>query len=501
MLKQHVFVLPAYVLALFAGDIAQFPSQLQPMIQQGYLETELDGYLEANNGYWVGADRDEFQMDVFEKNRGTTITRTRPGLKAPVVVATDNAAAQTGPNNGVNPSDFNIEQYTFSPFEISDGIDLDLIGTNFGIVDRFEHDLRATYHQGMQSVDLLARDTYIRDYATAATTATGAAAAGNGVTLTVDDIRGFDTVITEGTGSTNGTLQNVSATYTLPATVYPGGSETGAFDVTITGAVADGTNASKFVLVGTGYGAQGAPTAARGNGKSGTLTLNVPTGKAIAAGDVLVAGDAPAQIYAGGVLHYSKLVSGNTLASANILDAVSLLENNGVPASRNRNGETEGTYTCHIAPSVRRSLFKDADFKQANQTLGQSEIYKNGKVSQYLGVTFLPNTNAPRIALAGGGYAYLTIIAGEGAIVDSWYAGLENWAQNSMNPGYVVLDQGIAFILMPAYADRQGRRIHVDWLSIRDMVCPTDVTRSSVILTGTGGRRARAVGLWTYSAT
>lgn len=501
MLKQHTVVLPAYVLALFSGDIAQFPSQLQPMIQSGYLETSFEDYLTANNGYWVNADTESFQQEVFEKNRGTTITRTRPGLKAPVVVATDNAGSQTPPNNGVTPSDFAIEQYTFSPFEISDGIDLDLIGTNFGIVDRFQHDLNVTYHQGMQSVDLLARDTYIAGYGTAHTTATGTAAAGTGVTLTVDDIRGLNTAISVGASSTNGTVQPVSTTNTLPATVYPGGSTTGAFQITITGAAADATNKSNFVLVGSMYGSQGSPTAARGNGVSGTLTINVPAGKSIASGDVLVAGDAPAQVFGGGVLHYSKLTSGNSLASANLLDAVSTLENNAVPYAANMNGENEGTFVAHVAPSVMRSLFNDSDFKQANQTLGQSEIYQRGKVSQYLGVTFLPNTNAPRIALAGGGFANLTIVAGQGAIVDSWYAGLENWAGNSMNPAYVVMDRGIAFTMMPAYADRQGRRIHVDWLTIRDMVCPTDVTRSSVVLTGTAGRRARAVGIWTYSAT
>ncbi|MDB5093411.1 MAG: hypothetical protein JWO85_1512, partial [Candidatus Eremiobacteraeota bacterium] len=44
----------------------------------------------------------------------------------------------------------------------------------------------------------------------------------------------------------------------------------------------------------------------------------------------------------------------------------------------------------------------------------------------------------------------------------------------------------------------QGRRMNIDWLSIRDMICPTDVTRSTVVLTGSASRRARAVALWSW---
>ena len=502
---QNLRLVPSFELYLFSGDIAQFPSQLQPMIQAGYLETTLQDYIEANNGYFESSDAAIFSQK-YEKHRGTTITETRPGLKAPVVVATSNSAAQTPPSNGISPTDFNVEQYTFTPFEIEDGMDLDLIGTNFSIVSRFEHQIKTAYHQGRQSIDLLARDTLLAAYATGSTVATGTAAAGSAVGVLVDDIRAFQTVITVGSGGTNGTVVAVSSSNKLPITVLPGGSIIGQWTANVQLATAAGTNISNFVTAGLStYGAQGAPNTARANGVSGTLTIDtIPSGKSIALGDVIVAGDAPAQILATGVAHFSKLPSASSgLASANLLDAVNILENNGVPKAMNRDGDSEGTYLAHASPNAIRQLFNDADFKQANQTLGQSEVYKKGKVSQYLGVTFIPTTNAPRIALAaygGSGYAYATIITGHGALVDRWYEGLEDWATNSMNPGYVTLDDGIAFILMPAFADRQGRQMHIDWLSIRDMVCPTDVTRSSVVLTGNGARRARSVVVWSWGA-
>jgi hypothetical protein len=491
-------VLPEWTLAIF--DIADLPSQLQPMLQSNYLETSFEDFLVAHNGYWEGVDNESFSESIFEKNRGVTITRTRPGLKAPVVVAADPTQAQTPPNDGVTPSDFYVEQYTFAPFELTDGIDLDLIGTNFAIVDRFEHDIVASYHQGVQSIDLLARDTYLAAYAAAYTIATGNVSGGQ---VEVDDIRGFTTVVTVGAGGTNGVLTPVSVGTPLPALIYVGGSPSNVKTCNVTAATPDVTNVSDYVLYGTPYGTQGAPTAARGNGVSGKLTVaSVQGGYSIATGDVIVAGDAPIQLFAGGSTHFSQVTSGITQSL--LLDAAGYLENNAVPYARNADGDDEGTYICHIAPSINRQLFADPDFKQANQTLGKSDIYQQGKVSQYCGVTFLKNTNAPRIPLAaygGTGYAYATVIAGQGALIDAWYEGLVDWVESAFQPGLVELNRGIAQILMPAYADRQGRRMHIDWLSIRDMVAPTDVTRSSVVLTGTAGRRARAIVIWSWSAT
>jgi len=496
--QRNVVVLPDYRLAIF--DIADLPSQLQPMLQAGFLATSFEDYLEAHNGYWEGVDDESFAESIFEKNRGVTITRTRPGLKAPVVVAADPVQAQTPPNDGVTPSDFYVEQYTFAPFELTDGIDLDLIGTNFAIVDRFEHDVRVSYHQGVQSVDLLARDTYLAAYGAAYTVLTGNI---SGAIIPVDDIRGFTTVITVGPGGTNGVLTAVSSGVPLPCFIYVGGDPTNVKTCNVTLAAADVTNVSNYVPYGAPYGTPGAPTAARGNGVSGHLTLaSIQGGYSPVTGDVIVAGDAPIQLFAGGSTHFSQVTGG--ISQSNVLDATGYLENNAVPHSRNAGGDDEGTYVCHVAPSINRQLFADPDFKQANQTLGKSDIYQQGVVSRYCGVTFLKNTNAPRIALApygGKGYAYATVIAGQGALIDAWYEGLVDWVESAFQPGLVELNRGIAQILMPAYADRQGRRMHIDWLTIRDMVAPTDVTRSSVILTGTGGRRARAVIIWSWSAT
>jgi hypothetical protein len=489
-----------FVLAFF--DIANFPPALQDMIQAGYLETQFEDYLEATNGYWINAQVDQF-TERFEKNRGTTITRTRPGLKSPIQAPVDNVAAQTPPNNGITASTFAIEQYTFSPFELSDGDNIDLIGTNFAIVNRFEHMVKVNVHQGVQSTDLLARDTYTAGYAVGSTFATAAGSGeGANATVTVDDIRGLSTVVV------NGAVQPVSPANPLPAFIYPGGVKASAYAVLINGASASAVNTSNMAFNLAGL--PGAPQNTRGNGVSGTLTfVNAPNN--IASGDIIVAGDAPYQIIGGngyGSLaanalksNYSQIASTDaTLTSAMLLAAKAYLRNNAVPFAIGRGGESEGTFCLHCSENVMLSLYNDGDFKQANQTLGQSKIYLDGKVSQYLGVTFLPNTNAPKIPLSNGGFAYLSILTGQGAIQDEWYEGLEDWASSDMNPARISIENGIAQILMPAYSDVQGRRAWLSWLTIRDMVCPTDVTRNSVILTGSGSRRARAVAVWTYGA-
>lgn len=261
------------IAALFDDALAVLPTQLQPLIQDGYIERSLEDYAEPENEYAALAD-----LEQFEEHIGTTLTKTRPGLKAPIQIATTaaNAADDGQLNNGITPSDVSVEQYTLTPATYEDGMDLDLIGTNFAIVDRFEHNVKTNIIQSYQSRDLLARDTIINGYAQgrskglAAGSAVLAAVGGASATWRVDDIRGLQDIVF------NGKLQSVSdaTNLRLAATVFPNGSMTGAYNVVIAGAAADGTNATGFALVGSGTPTGGATaTPTRGNGVSGTLTV------------------------------------------------------------------------------------------------------------------------------------------------------------------------------------------------------------------------------------
>jgi hypothetical protein len=490
-------LLPVEWHILLFADIANFSPELQAMIQQGYLETRFEDYLTAHNGYWDSSSIEGF-TERYEKRRGVTITRTRPGLKAPVVVPADNVQAQTPPNDGVTPSDFALEQYTFAPMEFQDGIDIDLIGTHFSIVDRFDHAIKVNVHQGVQTIDILARDTFLAGYATGSARVTTAASTGANVSVHVDDIRGLESVVVQGNVTNSGTVQLVSAANPLIATVYPGGNTTGTFQVEIVGAAADATNSTDFVVLGAGT--PGNPVNCRANGVSGTLTIQSLT-TALNPGDIIVAQDGPVQyVGSSGKMHWTYLSSSdNMLTSVMLEEAVASLADDATPYAQNRRGQSEGTYVLHGSRTAFATLYRDPDFKQANQTLGLSDIYVNGRVSQYLGVTFLPNTNAPKIPLAGGGYANPLILAGHGALVDAWFEGLEDWAMSEYNPATVNLADGIAQILMPAYSDRMGRHAQLSWLTIRDIVAPTDITRTAVIKTASGSRRSRARVLWIWT--
>lgn len=492
-----------FVLDLFDDVLAAMPSQLVPLLQQNYLEKKFEDFAEPNELYASLAD-----TETFAENIGTTLTKTRPGLKAPIQIVTGSALSIDDGvlNNGINPSEGAMEQYTLTPQTYEDGMDLDLIGMNFAIVDRFAHNVRVNSVQSFQSRDLLARNTLLSGYiecssfvtsASPVTVAAGGAgtALGTPSTINIDDVRGLRNIVN------NGTIQAVgnAAGFQLLCTVYPAGSVSGNYQIYVIGATTDAVTTTTTVFVGSGTPIGGATAAAaRCNGLSGTLSVAIPgsaAGKTITKGDVIIANDAPKQFIAGAAnLHWSSLSSGNLLTQGQILDAKAWLEDNAMEPL------DDGTYLVIGSARSFRGLYGDADFKQAFQGLGQSPFFKRGRVDSYLGVTFLQTTNAPRIALAAGGYAHVPMMIGKGALVDAWFEGMLPWAASQYNDAYVAMNTGIAQVITPPI-DRLRRKLKMSWITIRDMTAPTDVTVSSnVFLTAGGGRRKRCVLLPHYSS-
>jgi hypothetical protein len=472
---------PRYVLALFAGDIAQLPSQLQGLEQSGYLNTALEVYMSPLNRYAAGADHIEFRE--YEEHRGNTITLTRPGLKAPVQLVTDPAAASTGGgglDNGITPADFSIEQYALAPGTYEDGVNLDLIGTNFAIVDRFKHQVRMNIEQAAQSLDVLARNTLLNSYAVgrSASTSGSVALSTTPAVVNVDDIRGLSTVIVNGSVTAVGAAPN-----NLLGTVYPAGGLAGSYPISITAAAADASNITDVQYVGSPFSAGTPALSARCQGISGNVTIATISGsKTILAGDIIVAGDAAIQFMPNGRLHWTKLVNGDALTQDMVLDAVAYLRDNAVPPL------ADGTYLMIASSQSIRSLFSDADFKQAWRGLAESTTYKGARVDNYLGISYWPTTNAPRIALSGGGYAHFPILMGRGALIDGSYAGMNDWANNKFNDAYVVMNRGLCQVISKP-VDRVRRQLKLSWITIRDIVAPTDVTASSTIIFTSGGSR------------
>jgi len=476
------------ILNLFS-TLSQLSPALAPAEQVNYLEHALEAYIEPENAYGSLAD-----VEVFPQFIGETSTKTRPGLKAPIQLVTDAAIASTGSgglDNGVTPADPAIEQYVFTPGTYEDGANIDIAVKNFMIVDRFRHYVKMNAIQAMQSRDVLCRDALIKGYLTG--TAQVTTGAPYSLTTTpqavhVDDIRGLSTAIQ------NGVESAVTGSNTLAAVVYPAGNPTGSYAITISAAAADSTSTSPLFLVGSPAFALGT---SRGNGVSGTVTIALASGtKTLSQQDVIIAGDAPAQFLPNAKSHWSYLNAGDLLTQNMLLDARTYLEDQGVEPL------DDGTFLMVSSHRSLRALWSDQDFQQAWRGLGQSDIYSRGRVDKYLGITFLRSTNAPRIAITTGvqsnqpatGYVHLPMMMGKGNLVDVWYEGLEDWANNENQNSVVKLNRlGLAQVITKPI-DRMGRQLKMSWLTIRDAVAPTDVTaNSTIVLTAGNSRRKRGV--------
>ena len=87
--------------------IQNFPVSLQPIIQQGFLEREFSQALGSRLGYRACADRVDVAVGI-----GETLTKTRAGLK-PSVTTPLAPATNTNFDNGLSPTSWGVEQYTY----------------------------------------------------------------------------------------------------------------------------------------------------------------------------------------------------------------------------------------------------------------------------------------------------------------------------------------------------------------------------------------------------
>ena len=71
--------------------------------------------------------------------------------------------------------------------------------------------------------------------------------------------------------------------------------------------------------------------------------------------------------------------------------------------------EIDGAYNCYLDPVSARQLFADADFRQLFQgATSTSQVFRQGMVNDFLGLRFVPTTEAyvqPHPTLGGCGGA------------------------------------------------------------------------------------------------
>ena len=364
--------------------IQNFPVSLQPIIQQGFLEREFSQALRSRLGYRACADRVQVAVGI-----GETLTKTRAGLK-PAVTMPLAPAMNTNFDNGLTPTAWGVEQYTITINLYAATTDLNVVTERVGIASQFLQNAYVNGEQASRSLDELSRNALFGAYL-GGNTRVRTTLASAAPTISVDDIRGFQTVFV------NGVQQPVSNS--TPMTVTIGSSA-----YTLVSVAVDTPNVSS------------AP-----NGISGTLMLsnNVLVSDGTAANTVIAASGStivrPSQRG-----NTSLITASDTLTMSNLLDAVAKLRMNAVP-------EIDGAYNCYLDPVSSRQLFADPDFKQLFQgATSANQVFRNGMTNDFLGLRFVPTTEAfvqPHPTLAGL-MIRRPVICGQGALIEGDFAGM-----------------------------------------------------------------------------
>lgn len=416
--------------------IQNFPAALQPIIQQGYLEREFQEGLRSKLGFRAIADREPFANAV-----GETITKTRRGLKAVANTAL-NPSSNTNLDNGLSPSGWSVEQYTLGINMYGDSIDLNMVTSRVGIASQFLQNAKVNGEQAMRTLDVLARDALYNAYLggnTRVRTTLGAPAA----TISVDDIRGFQTVFV------NGQLVAVSGTNTLSVTV---GSDV----YTLTGATADGSNVST------------AP-----NGISGTLTFstNVSVSDGTA-GNAVTSAVAPSVIRTNGRATTAALASGDTLKMLDVLTGVARLRDNGVP-------DIGGSYNFYGDNTQILGLFSDSNFQTLFRGAYGSSEYVQGQVFELLGARFIPTNLAPQQTL-NGLKVRRGILCGQGALVEGDYEST-GYSDVGDGEGLKSMVDDVCMVTREPL-DRLAQIIAQSWYWIGGFTVPTDQTANTNVI-------------------
>ena len=432
--------------------IQNFPISLQAIIQQGFLEREFQHALQSRLGYRAVADREKFAVGI-----GETLTKTRAGLKPSVTVP---LAPNTNTNldNGLTPAYFAIEQYTISINHYAATTDLNMVTSRVGIADQFLLNAAINGEQAARSLDELARNSLFNAYF-GGNTRVRSTLGSAGPAVAVDDIRGFQTVFVNGVQASVG--NSTSLTVTVGANAY-----------TLVGVSADASNVSTTP-----------------NGISGVLSFsgNVSVSDGTA-NNTVTASTAAAVARPNLKSNVTQLVSTDVLDMATLLNAVSILRLNAVP-------EIDGAFNCYLDPVSARQLFGDQAFRQLfTGATSANQVFKRGMVNDFLGLRFIPTTEAfvqshPTVA---GAVIRRPIVCGKGSLVEGDFAGM---AAEDVRPADSIVNiiDDVAMVTREPI-DRLQQIIAQSWYWIGGFCVPSDVTTNpQTVPTATNSTYKRAV--------
>lgn len=451
--------------------IADYPVNLQDIIQTNMLEREFVDGLKSELAYRKICDKESFPVAD-----GQTITKTRTGYLSPVTTPL-NPAANTNLDNGLTPANWTVEQYTMALNMYAATMDLNVITQKVGIRERFLENAKKLGVQATQSLDRIARNTLFDAYMGGNTYVTATLGSPN-TTIAVNDIRGFTTVVVNPNSNLagSGTVQPVSPTNPLPVVV-------GATEYSLVSYTVDTVNVS------TAFG-----------GISGTLTFSTTVSVLNGTlGNAVVSNYAPVILRPNARATTKNLISTDLMTMSLVMDAVTELRNNNVPM-------INGRYNMYLDNRAARQLFADEDFKILYRGQYDSAAYLNLDVLELLDVRYIRTTEAPQQSIVNASAATIRvhrpILCGQGAMIEGQFEGLTDTLQNmgDNEKAELTVEDGIAMVTRPPL-DRARQIVAQSWYAINGYTVPTDVTATTdIIPTANNSYLKRAVLLEVGSA-
>lgn len=424
------------------------PASIQSVIQLGYLEHQFGLPLKAKLGFRAIADR-----ELFMANIGESITKTRTGL-LPAVTTAMSPAANSDITSGLTPQNYSVEQYILSIAQYAANMQLNIATARVAIDNLFLRNGYALGEQAFRSIDTLAQQTLFNTYL-GGNTRVRTTLGGAGVTINVDDVRGFQQTL-----NSAGQVVPVSVSNPVNVTV-------GADVYSLTGFTIDGSNVSTTP-----------------GGTSGTLTFStsvtVLDGTAL---NAVVSAVAPYVIrpYAssGHVMAATTAAisasTDNNNAKLNmdmILNAKATMSANGVPVV-----DSTGMYHLYIDPIQATGLYSDPAFQQFFRGQVTTEEYRQGVIAEMLGVRLQETNLNPVQTLASVGTVRRGILVGQGALVEGVFTneGYRDSLDGEDKDAMITIVDDIAHVTREPL-DALKQVVTQTWSYMGGFVVPSDTT-------------------------
>lgn len=402
------------------------PASLQAIMQNGLLERMFEDALFPDLVFPALADNEPWAGGL-----GDTSIMTRTGLITPNPTPITGSDASTGT--------YSVEQWTVTMDQYGLAVDTNMLQSSMTLANKYIRDVQTLGLHAGQTLNRVARNKLFAGYAGGRTWCTTGAT--TDTSIIVADATGFTKVLVNG----------------VPTPV----SGTNPLTVTIAGVA----NTVTAVNVGTN-----------------TLTLG--TTRVDVVGDYVLAANAPVSFRAGTARNSEYDMASTDVATLALYrQAVTRLRKMNVPT-------VNGNYIAHVTPDTISQLFADADWKQAYQGRGDSDVYKNLSIGTFGGLDWVQQNELPTVlgGSAGNVNVARTLVLGDGALVGAPFAemgalltgtGVEDVpAVRMIGPASGVQ---VALIVRPPQ-DRLQQNVSTSWSWVGDFGVPSDSTTGDAAL-------------------